>query len=142
MHNPPKQNSAQLRVLLADKPEACQQLRQKLQGLAFVEIVDEAHTDRQTLERFFELRPGIVIVSTRLPEMGGFEVLRCIKRVIPGCAVILTSNHVNEFIQATATFLGALGVCSLHDGMSELCVLLNQEMTRRMKGRSGPREDA
>jgi DNA-binding NarL/FixJ family response regulator len=141
MQDLPKQEPLPLRVLLANKADVCQQLRAELQGLASVEIVDETYTDRQTLERFFELRPGVVILSTRLPEMGGFEVLRCIKRVVPGCTVILTSNQVNEFIQATASFLGAMGVCSIHDGVPELCGLLQQEMARRMKAPCDRRGD-
>jgi DNA-binding NarL/FixJ family response regulator len=110
-----------LRVLLADESAAmCDRLREQLTQLPFIEIVGHAGATDQTLALFFQSRPDVVIASILLPEKGGFEVLRCIKRADADCAVVLTSHYTNPFVVQTASFLGANAVCSLGNGLVEL----------------------
>jgi DNA-binding NarL/FixJ family response regulator len=110
-----------LRVLLAhESPSICKQFREELRRLPFVELVAEANTSGEALTLFFRARPEAVVLSACLPEQGGFEVLQRVKRAVPDCAVILTSRSPNQFVGEAATLLGAAGICSLTDGVTEL----------------------
>lgn len=116
-----------LRVLLVDHSLTVRQnLRKDLEAAGGLEIVSEADRDDQALELFFALRPEVVIVSASLPVNGGFEVLRCIKRAAPRCAVILMSRCPTPFISETARLLGASGVCSTLDGTAQLRSILQK----------------
>jgi CheY-like chemotaxis protein len=118
---------AKLRVLLVDhSPTVRQKLRKDLESTGGLEITSEADRDDQALELFFASRPEVVIVSAALPVNGGFEVLRCIKRAAPHCAVILTSRSPTQFISETARLLGASGVCSTLDGAAQLRSILQK----------------
>ena len=128
-----------LRVLLADQADDVRQkFRDELTHLEFVEIAGEAATDQEALNLALLRRPHVVIVSTCLPRQGGFEVLRCIKRVAPACAVILTSRYANHFVQQAADLLGAAGVCSLADGIPQLGELLKSLAKQRSNGHQEP----
>jgi DNA-binding NarL/FixJ family response regulator len=131
MLTPPKTDlpaaptTGKLRLLLADQsPAVRQELRNNLKQLEGIEIVAEADRDDRALDLFFRLRPEVVVVSTTLPVQGGFEVLRCIKRAVRRCAVVLTGRSPNHFIAEAARLLGASGVCSAVDGSAELRAIL------------------
>ena len=128
-----------LRVLLADQAaDVRQEFRGELAHLEFVEIVGEAATDQEALNQVLVRRPHVLIVSTCLPRQGGFEVLRCINRVAPACAVILTSRYANHYVQQAADLLGAAGVCSLADGIPQLVELLKSLVKQRSNGHQEP----
>ena len=122
---PTAPTNGKLRLLLADQSTVVRhELRKDLGRLEGIEIVAEADRDDRALDLFFRSRPEVVVVSTSLPVQGGFEVLRCIKRAAPRCAVILTSRCPNQFIAETARLLGAFGVCPAVDGAAQLRNLL------------------
>lgn len=108
----------------------CDRLREQLTQLPFIEIVGQAGTSEQALSIFFHSRPDVVVASILLPEKGGFEILRCIKRADADCAVVLTSHYTNPFVLQTANFLGATAVCSLGNGLTELRSTL-EELAKR-----------
>jgi DNA-binding NarL/FixJ family response regulator len=114
-----------LRVLLADaSPAPLSRLREALQPLPFIEIVGEARHGRETLDLLFRLRPGAIVLSASLPDQGGFELLRCIKRLVPDCAVILTCRWPTAFVKEAGGLLGAAAVCSTDGQLDELGGLL------------------
>jgi two-component system invasion response regulator UvrY len=124
-----------LRVLLAhESPSICKQFREELRRLPFVELVAEANTSDEALTLFFRARPEAVVLSACLPEQGGFEVLQRIKRAVPDCAVVLTSRCPSQFVGEAAILLGAVGICPLTDGATELTgVLRRLSSSRRVR---------
>jgi DNA-binding NarL/FixJ family response regulator len=117
--------TGKLHLLLADhSPAVRRELRNNLEQLKDIEIVAETDRDDLALDLFFRLRPEVVVLSTSLPAQGGFEALRCIKRAVPRCAVVLTSRCPNHFIAEAARLLGATGVCPAVGGFDELRVIL------------------
>lgn len=119
--------NARLRVLLADaSPAMRSRFREELQHLPFVELVGEANTSDEALALFLQSRPDVVVVSILLPEHGGFEVLRCIKRAAAKSAVILTSLFPNQFIEQTTTLMGGTSVCSVCDGFVQFRAILQR----------------
>jgi DNA-binding NarL/FixJ family response regulator len=123
------------RVLLADcSPVECKGLRRELLQLPFVKIVGEAHTSDATLAICFRSQPHVVVLSALLPDLGGFEVLRCIKRASAESLVILRTQSSNEFIEQAATLLGASGVCLAGDGFAPVSELIQELWICRSSG--------
>lgn len=113
--------SPTLRLLLADEsPTTRHKLREELKPLGFIEIVGEACRSQEVLDLFFRLLPTVVVLPVCLPGQGGFDVLRCIKRADPGCAVILTTRWPEPFVEETGRLLGAAAVCSTIGGFSQI----------------------
>ena len=122
----PAQNSVlpkgdKVSVLLAQESAIISNsLREQLEAHGSAEIVGEAGTTREALEMFFRFQPKVVVVSICLPGHGGFHVLRCIKRAIPDCDVIMSSRWPHPFVQETSRLLGATAVCSMGSGFEDV----------------------
>jgi DNA-binding NarL/FixJ family response regulator len=125
-----------LRLLLANESTAVRgNFRQQVERLAFAEVVAEATRSEEALELFFRLRPSVAVVSVCLPGHGGFDVLRCIKRAAPDCAVFLTTRWPNPCVEQAASLLGASGVCYMTDGPTQLVGMLQRIFDRRLRSR-------
>jgi len=122
----PPQNGAlakgrKVSVLIAEESSIITtHLREQLEAYGSVEIVGEAGTTREALEMFFRFLPKVVVVSICLPGHGGFYVLRCIKRAVPDCHVILSSRWPHPFVNETGRLLGANAVCSMGNRFEEV----------------------
>ena len=121
-----------LRVLLAEQsPVLRQRFRKKLQELPGIDIVGEAGVDHEALELSFRLQPQVLVLSASLPDQGGFEVLRRVKRALANCEVILMSCRPRGFIEKAAGLLGATAVCSMEEDLTELCDALQRTLNSR-----------
>ena len=66
-----------LRALIVDdEPIARQVLRDELEQQIDVEVIGEAATGLEALERIAALRPDVVFLDLQMPGMSGFEVIR------------------------------------------------------------------
>jgi len=106
-------------------------LRRKLQEFPAIEIVGEAGSDHEVLELSFRLQPEVIILSASLPDQGGFEVLRRVKRALANSHVILMSFRPCGFIEKAAGLLGATAVCPIEDALTELCDVLQYTLKSR-----------
>jgi len=123
---------SKLRVLLAEQsPLIRERFRKKLEELGVIEIVGEAGRDQETLELSFRLQPEVLVLSASLPDQGGFEVLRRVKRTLANCQVILMSCRPRGFIEKAAGLLGASAVCSMEEELTELCDALQRALETR-----------
>lgn len=121
-----------LRVLLAEQsPVLRQRFRKKLEELPVVDIVGEAGRDDEALELSFRLQPEVIVLSASLPDQGGFEVLRRVKRVLANCQVILMSFRPCAFIENAAGLLGATTVCPMEDELTHLHDALQSVLKNR-----------
>jgi len=69
-----------LRVLIADdEPVAREILREHAESIAGIEIVGEAGTGAETLQRILELKPDLVLLDLEMPELSGLAVVRSLK---------------------------------------------------------------
>lgn len=96
-------------ILLADDHD---QMRQGLKSLlareADLDIVGEASTGREAVRMAGELRPDIVIMDVGMPDLGGVEATRIIRRELPGIGIVALSMHsdrrfVTGMLKAGAT---------------------------------------
>jgi len=73
-----------LRVLIADdEPVARQVLREHLEDMHAVEVVGEASTGREAVQKILELDPDVVLLDQQMPEMDGLSVVRHLKARVP-----------------------------------------------------------
>jgi DNA-binding NarL/FixJ family response regulator len=72
-------------------------------------VAGEAATGRDGLQQFRTLRPDVVLVDLRLPDMSGFEVIEQIKVASPVARMIVLSSHEGDADIRRALDAGALG---------------------------------
>jgi DNA-binding NarL/FixJ family response regulator len=70
---------AKIRVLIADDHLIFRMgLRSLLSGESNIDLVGEATTGSQTIEKFTELRPDVLLLDLRMPGGGGMGALDAI----------------------------------------------------------------
>jgi CheY-like chemotaxis protein len=83
-----------------DEPIARKVLREKLDLLDDVEIVGEAENGAIALEKISEQRPDLVLLDLQMPEMGGLEVVRSLRRRAPMPVVVIVTAYDRYALQA------------------------------------------
>jgi DNA-binding NarL/FixJ family response regulator len=112
--------SAPLRVLVVDDhPMVRAGLRSMLSGDE-VEVVAEAGTGAEAVERAVALSPGLVLLDVELPDMDGLETLTHLKTQAPRTAVLMVSMHDDPAMVRRAVEAGAAGYILKGIGRREL----------------------
>jgi len=91
-----------MRVLIIDDHAL---FRVGLQGLLEqrgIEVADAVASGIEGIQRAEELRPDIVLLDLRMPDMGGLEVLKKLRETEPGIPVVMltTSNEEADLIKS------------------------------------------
>jgi DNA-binding NarL/FixJ family response regulator len=88
------------RVLIADDDDLMRAgLAELLAGDPSIEIVGEASTGRQAVERTGRLDPDVVLMDVRMPDVDGIEATRELTRAAPRTRVlILTTFEQDDYI--------------------------------------------
>jgi DNA-binding LytR/AlgR family response regulator len=90
-----------LRTLIVDdEPIARKVLREELGSFHDVEIVGEADNGAVALERISADRPDLVLLDLQMPEMGGLEVVRNLKRGTHMPAIVIVTAYDQYALQA------------------------------------------
>jgi DNA-binding NarL/FixJ family response regulator len=88
-------------LLVDDDVRFIKRVRQFLASETELEIVGEAGDGQEAIVKARELRPDLVLMDIRLPEMNGLEVTRRLKAEIPALTVvILTIFDLQEYREA------------------------------------------
>jgi DNA-binding NarL/FixJ family response regulator len=88
------------RVLIADDDDLMRAgLVELLSGEPGIEIVGEASTGREAVERARRLRPDVVLMDVRMPDLDGIGATRELTRAAPGVKVlILTTFEQDDYV--------------------------------------------
>lgn len=101
--------TATVRVLIVDDVEASREtLRRALAFDGRIEVVGEAGSGREAVEKAAELRPDLVLMDVRMPGGNGVEATRRIVGRFPHTRVVALTAHddvdtVREMLTAGAT---------------------------------------
>jgi DNA-binding NarL/FixJ family response regulator len=88
------------RVLIADDDDLMRAgLTELLSGESSIDIVGQARTGREAIERVRRLKPDVVLMDVRMPDLDGIAATAELARVAPDASVlILTTFEQDDYI--------------------------------------------
>ena len=99
-----------IRVLLVDDHVLVRDgLAALLDGIGGFDIVGEAGTGEEALKQAQLLRPDVVLMDVRLPDVDGVEATRRICAALPGTAVLMLTMYDDDATVFAAMRAGAQG---------------------------------
>jgi len=98
------------RVLIVDDDDLMRAGLAELLGIdPTIEVVGQAATGRQAVERARRLAPDVVLMDVRMPEMDGVEATREIAASVPGSKVLVLTTFEQDDYLFGALSAGASG---------------------------------
>lgn len=154
-------DGASIRLMVVDDHElARESLKYMLSDAPGIEVIGEAHNGREALRQCERLRPDLVLMDVRMPEMDGLAATRELKRKYPKVSVLMLTMHDNPDYLLEALKAGASGyvlkdaaeeevvaaVRQVREGESPLDPKLAARLLRRLAAEEGtgtgnPRKD-
>ena len=99
-----------IRVLIVDDhPITCKGIRDLLEPAMGISVAGEAHTGAEALQMIEALKPNVVLLDMKLPDMNGVEIIKKAYKAGTNARILgLSSYNDREFISELLTF-GASG---------------------------------
>ncbi len=98
------------RLLIADDHDLARAgLRALLAREHALEVLGEATTGREAVDLACSMRPDVVLMDVRMPDMDGLAATRAIKESCPGVAVLIVTMHADPDYLFEALKAGAAG---------------------------------
>ena len=112
---------SQVRILIADDHEIVRRgLRALLESQPDWEVVAEAVTGRDALEKARQTTPAVAIIDVGMPELNGLETTRQLLKALPQTEVLILTMHENEQIVREVLDAGARGYVLKSDAGRDL----------------------
>ncbi len=113
---------ARTRILIAeDHPLFREALGATVRGRPDFELVGEAADGREALEQARELRPDVLVLDLKLPELDGLQVLAALRREDSPVRVVLLSAFLDGAIAYEALAAGAEAYLSKDADRDRVC---------------------
>ena len=107
---PGRGRSRPARLVIADDHELARSgLRSMLAGEPDLEVVGEAATGREALAACSRLRPDLVLMDVRMPELDGLAATEAVKEACPGTSVVIVTLFEDPDYLLRAVRAGAAG---------------------------------
>lgn len=99
-----------IRVLLVDDhPVVREGLRAMIESQQDMKVVGEGGTGTDAIEAFQFLRPDILLLDLKLPDMDGVRVIELIRETDPEARIIVLTTYVGDVQASRALRAGAMG---------------------------------
>ena len=105
-----RESGHEIRVFLVDDHEVVRRgVRDLLDAEPDIEVVGEAGTAEQALQRILVLRPDVAVLDVRLPDGDGVSVCRDIGSALPGMPCLMLTAYGDDEALLRAIVAGASG---------------------------------
>jgi DNA-binding NarL/FixJ family response regulator len=110
-----------MRVLIADDHTMVREsLVSVLQADGSVQVVAQASDGAEALEKALQVRPDVVVLDLSMPRLGGIEVVRRLREMLPATRVLVLTMHQEDEYVLQAVRAGASGYLVKDSAASEL----------------------
>lgn len=110
-----------IRVLVVDDHTLVRDgIRALLALAADIEVVGEAASGKEALQKVRQLEPNVVLMDLAMPVMGGLEATRRIRREFPGTKVLAVTQYDDSEYVIPVIAAGAHGFITKSAAFSEL----------------------
>jgi DNA-binding NarL/FixJ family response regulator len=110
-----------LSILIADDHEVVRRgVRTLLEGRPGWTICDEAATGRETVEKARKLRPDLVLLDLKMPELDGVDAIPQILTASPGVKILVLTMHDSGEMATRVLAAGASGLVLKSDAGRDL----------------------
>lgn len=118
-------------LIVDDEPVARKVLREELEAIGDVEVAGEADSGAAALEQIAAHQPDLVLLDLQMPEMGGFEVIRRLRRGTHMPVIVIVTAYDKYALEAFEA--GAVDYLLKPVGQERLAEALDK--ARRITGR-------
>lgn len=87
-------------LVVDDEPVARRVLRQELECIPDVEVIGEADNGASAFEMIARQQPDLVLLDLQMPEMGGFDVIRRIRRGTHMPVIVIVTAYDRYALEA------------------------------------------
>ncbi len=110
-----------LKILIADDHDIVRTgMKALLEDQPGWQVVAEAGTGRQAVEKAKLTTPDMVVLDVTMPELNGLEAARQIKKALPHTEILILTVHESEQIASEVLKVGARGYILKSDAGREL----------------------
>lgn len=110
-----------VRILIADDHSVVRAgLRALLERRSGFQVISEAGTGEEAVQKAFELKPDIVVMDVRMPGISGIEACRKITEQMPDIRVLILTSYAEDELLFAAIRAGASGYVLKRVGDNDL----------------------
>ncbi len=110
-----------LKLLIADDHDIVRTgMKALLEDQPGWQVVAEAGTGRQAVEKAKATTPDVCVLDVTMPELNGLEAARQIKKLLPAIEILILTVHESEQIASEVLKVGARGYILKSDAGREL----------------------
>jgi DNA-binding NarL/FixJ family response regulator len=108
-----------VRILVVDdNPSVRRYLRGALEQHCNWRVCDEARDGQDAVDRFWKIRPDVIVLDFQMPEMNGLEAARILARLSPETPILIVTLYPSRQLSDEARKVGARGACEKTDTSS------------------------
>ncbi len=85
-----------------------------------IEIIGEASSGQETIDKISKLNPDVALIDITMPELNGIEVIKRIKKYNPKIKILVISMHADPFFVINSFKAGACGYMLKEDSFESL----------------------
>jgi DNA-binding NarL/FixJ family response regulator len=105
-----------VRILVVDdNPAVRHYLRSLLEQQSNWQVVDEARTGAEALQRVMKNPPDMILLDFQMPDLNGLDLARQISGVFPEIPILMVTIHMSNQLAAEARRAGIRGACAKSD---------------------------